>query len=273
MENQSLLSLGQADHEGGAVGSAGPASTPASFASSGASSGVGGNAAPSAPDVGGNAAPSVLDVGGNAAPSVLDVGGNAAPSALLSVIDSSTSSVSANGGAIASGGIETSLPLSFVQSATLGITTAGHAVDTLRARENFELQSAVSSFNFENCFSGNSYPAPVFGASNAQTSAMSAPALPGVLSAPTSQPIVPAPSQLPSGGPTSQSPESFATISAEQLVHRLRQRIQALDVEAWKALDFDGSTILELSSPASLPGHLTEYFGYNGLLRDRVALD
>ncbi len=170
----------------------------------------------------------------------------------------------------------------FVQSSVLGAPAAGHAVAT-QAREtltpigSISGGAAISTFGFSNLFNGNAtLPVPLFstpsanaGAGPAQTSAMSAATLHGV-SPPTSQPIVPA-QQLPSGGSTSLSPVNFATISAEQLVHRLRQKIQALDVEAWKVLEFDGPTILELSSPALLPGQLTEYFGYNGLLRDRVA--
>jgi hypothetical protein len=231
--DQSFLLLDQADHEGGADGSAVPASSSSAAASGGNSTGVGGSAAPSA----------------NQATIQTNEGVTPAP-----------------------GGMNTAVPPLFVQPASLGAPAAGHAVDTLQARETFALASALNSFNFPNLFSpGFSFQAhlPTTGAGTAQSSAMSAATSHGN-SAPTSQPIVPAP-QLLSGGPTSLSHVDFASISAEELVHRLRQRIPSLDVEAWKALDFDGPTILELSSPASLPGQLTEYFGYSGLIRDRVA--
>ena len=215
--------------------------------------------------------------------------GNANPDAILSIINTefppansdANSGVSQNTGATASDGTNPFVS-PFVQPSALGASAAGHAVvtqarETLISSGSLSGGAAISTFGFSNLFNGNAtLPVPLFsspsanaGAGPAQTSAMSAATLHGV-SPPTSQPIVPA-LQLPSGGSTSLSPVSFATISAERLVHRLRQKIPSIDAEAWKAPEFDGPTILELSSPVLLPGQLTESFGYNGLLRDRVA--
>jgi hypothetical protein len=205
-------------------------------------------------------------------------GGNAALSLSSSFADniSTITSVSASEEVIASGGLGFTVPPLFVQSTTLGVSAAGHVVDNIPARETNPVPvqtvtggAALSGFSFPNPFSVNAVLPPLSGAVFVPTNAMSAATLHGS-SPPISQPIVPA-LQLLSGGSTSSNTVNFATISAEQLVHKLRQKIPALEVEAWKALDFDGPTILELSTPASLPGQLTEYFGYSGLLRDRVA--
>jgi hypothetical protein len=243
----------QTDHEGGAVKDAGSASILSSATSSGVSSSA--------------------NIGVDIA-----VGGNAASFSHSSSADniSTITSVPANEGAIASGGVSSTASPLFVQSSMLGVPAAGHVVNTISARENNHapVQSVtcgavLTGFSFPNPFSANSAIPPVSGVGVAQTSAMSA-STPHSASSPISQPIVPA-LQLLSGGSTSSNTVNFATISAEQLVHKLRQKIPALEVEAWKALDFDGPTILELSNPALLPGQLTEYFGYSGLLRDRVA--
>lgn len=64
---------------------------------------------------------------------------------------------------------------------------------------------------------------------------------------------------------------NFSNFSAEQLVDKLRQKIPALDREAWVQLGLDAASILELSNPSVIAGQLTEYLGLVGLLRDRVA--
>ncbi len=246
MENHSFF-VDQADHEGGADDNVDQASNPADAANSGLISGSDGNTASAA-------LPSVF------ASSVADA------------------SVAANEGASAQGGMDAHIPPPLVQPAMLGMSAAGHVVGTQARETSFAPTptllggQALAGFGFPNLFSAvHAVPVvipPNLGAGVALTSAMSATAPPGV-SPPTSQPVVPAQQLLP-GGSTGSSILKFASCSAEQLVHKLRQKIQALDVEAWKALDFDGPTILELSSPALLPGQLTEYFGYSGLLRDRV---
>jgi hypothetical protein len=240
------------DHEGGAISNAGSAPILPSAANSGVAS----------------SANSGVDT---------VVGGNAASTSHSSSADniSSVISVPANEGAIASVGVSSTAPPLVVQSSTLGVPAAGHVVNNSARETNpAPVQSVtggavLSGFNFPNPFSVNAAIPPSVGVGSAQTSAMSA-ATPHSASSPISQPIVPA-LQLLSGGSTSSNIVNFATISAEQLVHKLRQKIPALDVEAWKMLDFDGPTILELSNPALLPSQLTEYFGYSGLLRDRVA--
>jgi hypothetical protein len=65
--------------------------------------------------------------------------------------------------------------------------------------------------------------------------------------------------------------DNFSALSAEQLVDKLRAKIPALDREAWKSLGLDGSCILEVSSPTTLSGQLTDYLGLTGLNRDRTA--
>jgi hypothetical protein len=195
------------------------------------------------------------------------VGGNAASNSSANSGDVGSNTVASISSTLAA--VPTNEP-PFIQTDMLGVPAAGHAVET-QARETDRAPDgtlfggpARLVFGFSNPFQVIS--PPTIGAGSIAMSATT----PLGVTAPTSQPIAPA-LQLLSGGSTSSSIANFANISAEQLVHRLRQKIQALDVEAWKALDFDGPTILELSSPALLPGQLTEYFGYSGLLRDRVA--
>jgi len=92
-----------------------------------------------------------------------------------------------------------------------------------------------------------------------------------VATPPTSRPTPLEPAQHASGGPTSLVvTDNFSSLSAVQLAAKLKQRIPALDDEAWAALSLDGATILEISSPDLLPGQLTDYLGLSPITRDRV---
>ena len=85
---------------------------------------------------------------------------------------------------------------------------------------------------------------------------------------PANQPPLPV-----AGGDSTSANEggNFSTLSAAGLVDRLRLKIPALSREAWIALDLNGATILEVSSPVAIAGQLTEYLGLSPLIRDRVA--
>ena len=138
------------------------------------------------------------------------------------------------------------------QSSSLEVVAAGDAAVTTQPA------FAIANFAFVNPLTGQDNRPPVI---------IPPPSLPKLL---VEQP--PAVLQHASGGSTGADYSGkFSTLSAEQLVDKLRQKIPALDREAWKDLGLDGSCILEVSAPSLLAGQLTDYLGLKGLIRDRTA--
>ena len=137
------------------------------------------------------------------------------------------------------------------QSSSLDSRAAGGAAETQPA---IEPSKAISKFPFDNPFEGQDNRPPV--------------SFP-----PPNQPTPLVFGQHASGGSTGVSDFSgkFSTLSAEQLVDKLRQKIPALDREVWKGVGLDAASILELSNPSLIAGQLTEYIGLKGLIRDRTA--
>lgn len=138
------------------------------------------------------------------------------------------------------------------QSSSLVIEAAGGGAVTPQPPH------AIASFAFAN---------PLIGQDNRLPIVIPPPSLPKPL---VEQP--PAVLQHASGGSTGAgSSGKFSSLSAEQLVDTLRQKIPALDREAWIDLGLDGSSILEVSAPSLIAGQLTDYLGLKGLIRDRTA--
>ena len=139
-----------------------------------------------------------------------------------------------------------------LQSSSFGSEVAGASA----IPSAVEGPKSIQAFEFDNPFPG------------------AAAARPAVMIPPASQSTVLASQPPPSDGVSGinrNGCENFSALSAEQLVDKLRAKIPALDREAWKSLGLDGSCILEVFSPTSLSGQLTDHLGLTGLNRDRTA--